>query len=114
LVVASLAICLAQTPSKATVDLTGKWEVDIVFPKGNVTNIKIDFTLQQKGSEITGQATAGSPIKGTIDGSNNVALTETADGGLKIVFKGKYVDAKTMQGTVNFAQFGPGNWTAKR
>ena len=110
LLILSLVLCGAQTPPPS---LTGAWHLEMVFP--DATSIKLDLKLQQTGTTITGAvatATGENPINGTIDGSN-VTLTETVTGG-SIVFKGKQVNANTMQGTVDAPPFGTGNWTAAR
>ena len=110
LLILSLVLCGAQTPPPS---LTGAWHLEMVFP--DATSIKLDLKLQQTGTSITGTvatATGENPVTGIIDGSN-VTLTETVTGG-SIVFKGKQVNANTMQGTVDAPPFGTGNWTATR
>jgi hypothetical protein len=87
------------------------------FPDKGVTNMQLpEMILKQTGATVTGTMSGTEGIRGTIDGSN-VSLTITFNsptGNGATVFKGKVVNANTMQGTVNMLQLGPGNWTASR
>lgn len=112
LAVLILTLCAGQTAQES---ISGSWQLEMAFPAIGLTGITLDLTLNQKGTAITGSAktaTGENPIKGTINGSE-VNFTEVLASG-DAVFKGKVVDAKTMQGTMDAPPYGSGNWTAKR
>jgi hypothetical protein len=104
-------LCLAQNAQ----DLTGAWQLELAFPSIGLTGIKLDMSLKQKDGVLTGAAktaTGENEVKGSVNGTD-VEFTEIVPTG-NAVFKGKIVDANTMQGTMDAPPYGAGNWTAKR
>lgn len=112
LLILFLALCPAQT---APDSLSGTWQLELSFPAIGIDSIKLDLTLQQDGTKLTGTATTatgGNPIKGSRNGAD-VEFTEVIASG-DAIFKGKVIDAKTLKGTMDAPPYGPGNWTATR
>ena len=112
----------SQTPSPTQgtanqTDITGNWSMSMSFPDKGISTMSLpEMNLKQTGTTVTGTMSGTDGIKGTIEGSN-VSLTITfksATGNGGTLFKGKVVNANTMQGTVNMLQLGFGNWTASR
>ena len=101
----------------AATDLSGTWRLSMSFPDKGITKMQLpEMNLKQTGATVTGTMSGTEGVKGTTEGSD-VSLTitfnsPTGNGGT--VFKGKVVNANSMQGTVNMLQLGPGNWTASR
>ena len=107
-----LTLCAGQT---AQPTLTGAWQLELAFPSIGITGIKLDLSLTQKGTTITGiarTATGENNVKGTIEG-DDVNFTESVPSG-DAVFKGKKIDANTLKGTLDAPPYGAGEWTAKR
>jgi outer membrane protein assembly factor BamD (BamD/ComL family) len=96
--------------------LDGSWDLSASFPNAGIVAMEFDLELKQAGSNITGSATGLVPVRGTIIG-HKVNLTETLEGipsGVDVLYVGTAADDNTINGTVNFPQYGAGTWTAKR
>ncbi len=107
-----LMICPAQTAPNS---LAGTWELELSFPAIGIDSIKLELTLQQNGTMLTGTAstaTGGNPIKGSVNGAD-IEFTEVIASG-DAIFKGKIIDANILKGTMDAPPYGAGNWTAKR
>ncbi len=97
------------------VDVTGAWEITVEGPQGVMT---IVATYKQDGEKLTGTHVSDmgeAPLEGTVKG-NEIAYVLTIqgpDGQLALKHLGK-VDGDTITGTVEIAEMGTIDWTAKR
>jgi type 1 glutamine amidotransferase len=96
-------------------NLTGAWSFTVETAAGSGTP---SFNFTHAGANLIGnyQGLLGQArVIGTVKGPDvefwfTVALNDAAT---KVVYKGKFIDAQSMQGTVNIGDYA-GTWTAKR
>jgi hypothetical protein len=109
----------AATPTaqsqEARTDVSGTWNFQVEFSGGSGTPT---MTFKQDGEKLTGQYTGQlgeAPLNGTIKGNAiEFAIDVNVEGtAAHIVYSGT-VDKDSMKGTVTFAAFGEGTFTAKK
>lgn len=119
LVVMGLLASISLVKAAAPVDITGKWAIDVVTPKGNGLAV---FTFKQEGNKLTGLY-AGSlgeaPVTGTIKGNDAVFQFTLAERLKKdpnakpAIYYGK-VDGDKISGTIDFAGETKGSFSGKK
>ncbi|MGD9345577.1 MAG: hypothetical protein PVH84_06920 [Candidatus Aminicenantes bacterium] len=99
------------------VDVTGDWEMTMESPRGGEITRDVHFEQDGEKITVTMESRRGDEVtaEGTINGSEIewTVSRETPRGQMTMTYKGT-VDGDTMTGTVDFGDFGSGNWTAKR
>lgn len=105
----------ATTPTAPTVDLSGRWDVQIQYQLGTAKH-KLFLTARRNkvsGTHI-GWANEGA-VRGEIDGSRVSLRSALAASGqsLPYHFKGK-VEGDSMSGEVELGEYGKATWTATR
>ena len=113
-----LAVVLLALPAAAAekTDVSGEWDITITSENGNFTP---RATLEQQGDKLKGQyhGTFGeSKLEGSVnDKKIEWKTTVNAQGqSVQVVYRGTIEDDGTLKGTVEFGDFGSGQWTAKR
>lgn len=99
----------------AQTDVSGNWDVEFDTEQGATS---ATMTLQQDGEKLTGEMATDQgtlAFEGTITGDKVAWLVEVDAGGqfIEITLEGT-VDGDQMMGTLDFAGYGGGDWTAKR
>ena len=113
----ALVILLIGLVEAYEVDVTGDWEMTMESPRGGEMTRAVHFEQDGEKITVTMESRRGDEVtaEGTIKG-NEIEWTvsrETPRGPMSLVYKGT-VDGDTMSGTVDFGDFGSGDWTAKR
>jgi L-seryl-tRNA(Ser) seleniumtransferase len=113
----SLFILLLGSMSASDVDVTGDWEMTMESPRGGEMTRAVHFEQDGEKITVTMESRRGDEVtaEGTIKG-NAIEWTvsrETPRGSMTLTYKGT-VEGDTMSGTVEFGDFGSGDWTAKR
>jgi hypothetical protein len=116
-VVFALAFLLIGFAGAYDVDVTGDWEMTMESPRGGEMTRAVHFEQDGEKITVTMESRRGDEVtaEGTIKGSaiEWTISRETPRGEMNLVYKGT-VDGDTMNGTVEFGDFGSGDWTAKR
>lgn len=105
---------LAPISTADEIDVSGVWELTSESPRGSNTR---DMTIAQDGTKltVTMQSRRGEEVvyEGSVSGSEiEWSMTrETPRGEMTIVYKGT-VNGDAMAGTVQFGNFGSGEWKA--
>jgi hypothetical protein len=99
----------------AQTDVSGNWDVEFDTEQGASS---ATMTLQQDGEKLTGEMATDQgtlEFEGTITGDKVAWVVEVDAGGqlIEITLEG-VVDGDQMMGTLDFAGYGGGDWTAKR
>jgi len=116
----ALVLCLflmvAGTFGAENVNVTGKWDLTIVSPRGERTG-PAQFKQDGEALTVIAQGRDGEEVesKGSVKGTaiEWSSTRETPRGEITIAFKGT-VEGDSMKGTVEFGTFGSGDWSAKR
>lgn len=116
----ALGVCLITSLTSPVAaaggDVTGKWDLTTSSPRGERTRAA-EFKQEGENLTVTMEGRNGEPLeaKGTVKGSaiEWSVTRETSRGEFTLVYKGT-VDGDAMKGTVQFGDFGSGEWTAKR
>jgi len=105
-----------ETEKEATVDVAGTWDVIVDSSQGEVS---VTLTLNQSGSEITGELKTefgtASIYDGSISGNNigfSVKLPITGQP-VEIIFEGT-IKGNTMEGTTDLGEMDSAAWTATK
>jgi hypothetical protein len=110
-----ILLLLAVSLSAQEVNVTGDWEMTTTTPRGERTQDvnfkqegeKLTVTMQGRGGEVTAEGTVkGNEIEWTITRS-------TPRGEFTMTYTGK-IEGDTMSGEVQIADFGSGEWKAKK
>ena len=114
---AALILFLIGFAGAFDVDVTGDWEMTMESPRGGEITRAVHFEQDGEKITVTMESRRGDEVsaEGTIKG-NTIEWTvsrETPRGAMNLVYKGT-VEGDTMSGTVEFGDFGSGDWTAKR
>jgi hypothetical protein len=116
MVLAAIVLTVSFVFAVAEVDVTGKWEITTVTPRGDRTNT-VEFKQSGEDLVVTMQGRQGGTMtaKGTVRGDRiDWSITrETPRGEFKMDYSGT-VSGDQMKGKVQFGQMGSGEWTAKR
>ena len=97
-------------------DVTGTWDITVDSPQGEVS---VTLTLNQSGSEITGELKTdfgtssiydGSVSGNTIEFSVKLPITGQP---VEIIFEGT-VEGNSMEGTIDLGEMGTSAWTATK
>ncbi len=105
-----------KAAKKATVDVTGTWEMAVTTQMGEMTST---LTLKQEGEEVTGTFKSdmgeGEIEDGTISG-NAISFTVTLNimGQARDLTYSGSVEENTMEGTLDLGQMGSADWKATR
>ncbi|HNY65098.1 MAG TPA: hypothetical protein PKM41_06635 [Deltaproteobacteria bacterium] len=115
LAVMGLAASTVSRAADPTINITGKWAMDVVTPK--VTGVAV-FTFQQNGEKLTGMY-AGSlgeaPITGTIKGLDATWQFTTDPKKGPAIYTGKFdPSGKTVKGDIDFAGIMKGSFSGKK
>ncbi|MGD8537238.1 MAG: hypothetical protein PVI66_00825 [Candidatus Aminicenantes bacterium] len=113
----ALILFLIGSAGAFDVDVTGDWEMTMESPRGGEMTRAVHFEQDGEKITVTMESRRGDEVtaEGTIKG-NAIKWTvsrETPRGSMTLVYKGT-VDGDTMSGTVEFGDYGSGDWTAKR
>ena len=116
IIVSVMSLATPALQEGADVDVTGKWNLTTTTPRGDRTQ---EAEFVQEGEELTviSEDRDGNWVesKGTVKG-NEITWSldrETPRGKLTLTYTGK-VEGDTMQGAVQFGDFGSGEWKAER
>lgn len=115
-VFASTAFAAARKSEKLknmTIDVTGIWNVTVVFSGGSGHPV---FTFKQNGEKLTGRyagAFGEADITGTLKGHDIQFSVAIADQGVREIYVGT-VDGDTMKGKFTLAGMGNGTFTGTR
>ena len=91
----------------------GAWTVTVTYPRGEAAH---RFTLEQAGSEVTGQH-RGELYNGAIRGTVRAGTVEMRStfqipgNNVGWTFRGQ-VSGNRMSGTAEMGEYGPATWTA--
>jgi D-glucosaminate-6-phosphate ammonia-lyase len=111
----STPVVVDRISSRAGMDLSGRWDAELVFVRGNEAHT---LFLEQSGASLRGAhygETLSGPLKGWIEGQDIEFRSSQAYEGtvLEFIFQGK-LRGDSMAGTVDLGQYGRASWTAKR
>jgi hypothetical protein len=113
----TLVFFLIGSAGATDVDVTGDWEMTMESPRGGEMTRAVHIEQDGEKITVTMESRRGDAVtaEGTIKGKEIewTVTRETPRGSMTLVYKGT-VDGDTMNGTVEFGDFGSGNWTAKR
>lgn len=116
MVLITIAFAFSFVFAAAEVDVTGKWEITTVTPRGDRTST-VEFKQSGEDLVVTMQGRQGGTMtaKGTVRGDRiDWSITrETPRGEFKMDYSGT-VSGDQMNGKVQFGEMGSGEWTAKR
>jgi hypothetical protein len=113
----AIVFLLIGSMAAMDVDVTGDWEMTMESPRGGALTRDIHFEQDGEKITVTMESRRGDEVtaEGTIVGTEiQWAISrETPRGPMTMTYKGT-VDGDSMSGSVDFGDFGSGDWTAKR